>query len=69
MRPPKHMMDKIKPLHKDTDLGYFAGLVIKGLLSNPKIGTDEKEASFEPFVKYCIELSKEMIKQLDQEST
>lgn len=54
--------------HKNTDLGYFTGLAMKGLLSNPKIGTDDKNASFESFAKYCIELAKETIKQLDLEN-
>lgn len=52
------------PLHKDTDLGYFAGLAMQGLLANPNrvkdIGGGE--------VKNAILIAKELIKQLNEET-
>lgn len=59
------MMDEVKQLHKDTDLGYFAGLAMHGLLA----GTDREDiGEEEELSKLSIEIAKELIKQLDEES-
>ena len=49
--------------HKDTDLGYFAGLVLQGILANSKKDDYPKELARE-----SILIAKELIKQLDQEN-
>ena len=51
-----------KKLHKDTDLGYFAGVALHGLLANSK--------NYDSTVNFsiaAIETAKELIQQLDQE--
>lgn len=55
-----------KQLHKDTDLGYFSLEIMKSLISSPKI-TVSKEVTNSVFISQCIELAKELIKQLDNE--
>ena len=50
--------------HKDTDLGYFAGLAMQGIISSPyrkDIGEEEEIATL------SIIVAKELIKQLDKE--
>lgn len=51
------------PLHKDTDLGYFAGLAMQGILAN-----DTASGNHENMVKASIILAKELIKQLNEET-
>jgi hypothetical protein len=53
----------VKQLHKDTDLGYFAGVAMQGILQDSNWITNPIEAS-----KRAVEYSKELIKQLDQEA-
>lgn len=67
--PPK----KVEPttLHKDTDLGYFAGLALQGIHSNPDwVKTCKIEDDWEEYVSRsvsaAIDISKELIKQLDE---
>jgi hypothetical protein len=55
-----------KPLHKDTDLGYFAGLAMQGILANHS-GRDS--VYIERVVSDSIDCAKELIKQLDNETT
>jgi hypothetical protein len=55
--------EEIKPLHKDTDLGYFAGVAMQGILQDSNWITNPIEAA-----KRAVEYSKELIKQLDQEA-
>jgi hypothetical protein len=50
--------ERPKNLHKDTDLGYFAGVILQGLVSSSR-PIDFKD---------LIQLAKELIKQLDQEA-
>lgn len=51
----QEVFDEPKPLHKDTDLGYYAGLAMLGAITRgiPLSG------------KECIDAAKELIKQLD----
>ena len=58
--------EPIKTLHKDTDLGYYSFEIMKSLISSPKI-TVSKEVTNSVFISQCIELAKELIKQLDKE--
>lgn len=51
-----------KPLHKDTDLGYFAGLAMQVMLANTNVYEKENGC------KNSIEWAKELIKQLDEQS-
>ena len=58
----QEVFDEPKKLHKDTDLGYFAGLALHGLLANSK--------NYDSTVNFsiaAIETAKELIQQLDQE--
>jgi hypothetical protein len=55
--------EKAKTLHKDTDLGYFAGVAMQGILQDSNWITNPIEAA-----KRALEYSKELIKQLDQEA-
>jgi hypothetical protein len=57
----EEVIEKVKPLHKDTDLGYFAGLAMGGMLSSRSLLNDN-QLCFE-----SIKLAKELIKQLDNE--
>jgi hypothetical protein len=58
----EEVFDEPKKLHKDTDLGYFAGVALRGLLANSK--------NYDSTVNFsiaAIETAKELIQQLDQE--
>ena len=58
----QEVFDEPKKLHKDTDLGYFAGLALHGLLANSK--------NYDSTVNFsiaAIKAAKELIKQLDEE--
>ena len=59
---PEGFLDR---MHKDTDLGHYAGLAMQGLLSNSNssfiVGTPE-------LISSSISIAKELIKQLDQET-
>lgn len=54
-----------KPLHKDTDLGHFAGLALQGILSNPSEVisnlTDSQKA------QYALIMAEKLIKQLKEQ--
>ena len=52
-----------KPLHKDTDLGHFAGVVLRGILADRK-----KDDYPKGLDKTAINIAKELIKQLDEET-
>lgn len=54
-----------KPLHKDTDLGYFAGLTMAAIIKSGdlRFGSNAQEITFTAF-----NLAKEIIKQLDKET-
>jgi hypothetical protein len=58
---PEDWQEVIEPLHKDTDLGYFAGLVIQSLIS-------DKEMSVKIASELAIETAKELIKRLENET-
>ncbi len=51
-----------KTLHKDTDLGYFAGLTLQGLLSNSNIDQVKTDV-----VYFAILKAQELIEQLNEE--
>ena len=53
-----------KPLHKDTDLGYFAGLAMRGLLSDSSLSYQTSDWA-EKLSMDSIKAAKELIKQLD----
>jgi hypothetical protein len=55
----------VKQIHKDTDLGYFAGLAMAGILGNTELQylCNEKDIAID-----SIRYAKELIKQLDQEA-
>jgi hypothetical protein len=60
----EEVIEKPKPLHKDTDLGYFAGVAMQSIL----LSDSYKSASARTKVENAIFLAKELIKQLDQEA-
>ena len=60
----EEVIDNPKPLHKDTDLGYFAGVAMQSIL----LSDSYKSASARTKVENAIFLAKELIKQLDQEA-
>lgn len=71
---PEGFLDR---MHKDTDLGYYAGLAMQALLSNPKTATQITEQfginvtadkSNELVAKTSIGIAKKLIKQLDKET-
>lgn len=49
-------------LHKDTDLGYYAGLAMQGILATGQANLHDKDG-----IVFAIEWAKELIKQLDKE--
>jgi hypothetical protein len=53
---------EVFPVHKDTDLGYFSGLVLQSLIPVCKDLPDHKLVVFS-----AIEIAKELIAQLDKE--
>ena len=56
------------PLHKDTDLGYFAGLAMQGQFSQIDKYIDEYDEDWiNPFIVNSVNLARELIKQLDEE--
>lgn len=55
--------EPIKQLHKDTDLGYFAGVALNGLLSDQK-----RSGSSKDFAETAILFAKELINQLDEKN-
>lgn len=65
------------PLHKDTDLGYFAGLAMQAMLSNPNtpnlitssIGrSPTPQESLQIIASTAKSMARELIKQLDEEN-
>tara|TARA_R110000772_G_scaffold46279_10_gene105716 strand:+ start:159 stop:641 length:483 start_codon:yes stop_codon:yes gene_type:complete len=54
-----------QPLHKDTDLGYYAGLAMQGLIANAPNG---HLSNFKEGCSLAIGWAKELIKQLDKEA-
>ena len=59
----EEVFDEPKKLHKDTDLGYFAGLALQAILINDKnFGTD---TDFQ--IEIAIHKAQKLIQQLDQE--
>jgi hypothetical protein len=81
--PQPFISDYTSKSHKDTDLGYFAGLALNGILSSLNTTTGiklfrkwskgdkpengEKQIE-ESFSKLSISIAKELIKQLDKEN-
>lgn len=63
----QEVFDEPKPPHKDTDLGYYSFEIMKSFISSPN-ATFSNQVSNSIFVSHCIELAKELIKQLDAES-
>lgn len=59
---------KEKPLHKDTDLGYFAIEIIKSAISISPFQKPNPESTNELFISYAIGLAQELIKQLNEET-
>jgi hypothetical protein len=59
----EEVYDEPKRLHKDTDLGYFAGLALQAIINQPEY----YGAKTIDQVRKSIEKAKEIIKQLDQE--
>lgn len=60
--------DPTKPLHKDTDLGYFAGLAMQAQFTQMDKYLEEYDHGWiDPFIRNSIILAKEIIKQLDKE--
>ena len=57
--------DKPKPLHKDTDLGYFSIEIIKAAMQSPNVKSSQNETP-KSFIGFCIGLAEELIKQLDE---
>ena len=51
------------PLHKDTDLGHFSGVILAAFGSSP----NHNNIRFDTLVARSIELAKELISQLDKE--
>jgi hypothetical protein len=62
----QEVFDEPKKLHKDTDLGYFAGLAMQGYISSPVPGLKDLYDTGE-IIRRSIFFAKELIKQLDQE--
>lgn len=56
-------IDQPKPLHKDTDLGYFAGLAMAAIIKSGdlRFGSNAQEITFTAF-----NLADELIKQLNE---
>lgn len=54
--------EPIKTLHKDTDLGYFAGLVLPSVYQSWGTGHDQR------VIDESISLAYQLIKELDQEN-
>lgn len=52
-----------------TDLGHYAGEFLKSIFSNPECSKDSRSEpmSAELIVKWAIDISKELIKQLKEE--
>ena len=53
-----------KNLHKDTDLGYFAGVAMQSIL----LSDSYKSASARTKAENAVFLAKELIRQLDQDA-
>lgn len=65
----QEVFDNPKQLHKDTDLGYFAGLAMQGQFSQvDKYLEAYGDEWVNPFIENSITLAKQLIKQLDKES-
>lgn len=62
------MLTTPKTLHKDTDLGYFSGLAMIGLLSNRSMIDNVERPSIDWLTDCSISISKELIKQLNEEN-
>jgi len=58
------ILPEAKKLHKDTDLGYFAGVAMQSIL----LSDSYKSASARTKAENAVFLAKELIKQLDQEA-
>jgi hypothetical protein len=65
--PDIHMLRTKNPLHKDEDLGYMTLEIIKSVISISPYQKKDPNTTNEMFVKDCISLAKELIKQLDEE--
>jgi hypothetical protein len=61
------VFDEPKPLLKDTDLGYFSIEIIKAIFQSTPVRQGENKSGNE-FVTDCINLAKELIKQLEEET-
>jgi hypothetical protein len=59
----EEVIEKPKPLHKDTDLGYFAGLIFQGMMINSNWGGTFISMSID-----AVNAAKQLIKQLDQQA-
>lgn len=65
----EEVFDEPKPLHKDTDLGYFSLEIMKSLISiAPYLKKDTSKTANSDFAANCIGLAEELIKQLDAKS-
>jgi hypothetical protein len=56
------VFEEPKPLLKDTDLGYFAGLAMQSILHDPNWITDPKDAA-----KRSVEYAKALIEELNKQ--
>lgn len=57
---------ELKTLHKETDLGYFAGLAMQGILANSSdiiVNLKDSDKSY-----FAVLMAKELIKQLNEET-
>jgi len=61
----EEVIEKPKPLHKDTDLGYFAGLFLQSDVIKRSLYTDEYD---DERCTLAINLARELIRQLDEET-
>lgn len=55
---------QVTTLHKDTDLGYFAGLAMQAMISR----SDQNSGWSEGETSQCIYIAKELINQLNKET-
>lgn len=61
----EEVFDEPKKLHKDTDLGYFAGLAMIGYLANSN--ADVVRMDQEEIAEYCVNHAQALIEALDKE--
>lgn len=66
----EEVFDETKPFHKDTDLGYFAGIVLPLLFTKAEFYVQKHGTNklMDKLIDHSIFVAKQLIKQLDAES-